>query len=446
MNSSSKTEYGREFERSFGIEDTRANLGITRFLERIGSNASWKGGTTGWFRRLVHRHFEPVDRGCLVLEEAGKVHRFGEDHPSEGSIQAHIKVESPMAYRMMALNGVIGAAEGFMEGHWTSPNPLAVVQFFLQNFYTLKKIDNRRSFSNRIALQLVDRFNRNSVSQAKKNISAHYDLGNEFFELFLDPTMMYSSAVFENNTMTLEQASVAKLDALCKQLELSEQDHLVEIGTGWGGMAIHAASNYGCKVTTTTISREQMEFAQQRIAELGLTDKITVVMRDYRELEGKYDKLVSIEMIEAVGHEYFESYFRKCASLLKPHGLMAIQAITIAEQKYEESKNSVDFIQRYIFPGGCLPSLSVIAQHTAKFTDLNIVSITDITRHYALTLQHWRDAFTAKLSEVRALGFDERFIRMWMFYLVYCEGGFRERSIGVHQIVSAKPNYRDRRI
>jgi cyclopropane-fatty-acyl-phospholipid synthase len=254
--------------------------------------------------------------------------------------------------------------------------------------------------------------------------------------------MMYSSAVFPDEKSSLEDASLNKLDRICKKLHLTADDHLIEIGTGWGGLAIHAAKNYGCKVTTTTISKEQREFALKRIAEEGLQDKITVLFSDYRDLEGQYDKLVSIEMIEAVGHEYYRSYFEKCASLLKPDGLMLIQAITIPDQRYDMARKSVDFIQRYIFPGGCLPSVAVIADHVRNYTDLSIIGLEDITEHYARTLAAWRDRFTARLDHVSHQGFDDIFVRMWEFYLCYCEGGFRERSIGTAQIVFAKPGCR----
>jgi len=297
--------------------------------------------------------------------------------------------------------------------------------------------------SNKLALSLLERFTRNSISRAKENISAHYDLGNDFFELFLDPTMMYSAALFkDDDSQSLEQASTAKLDQLCRMLELKPEDHLVEIGTGWGGMALHAVKNYGCRVTTTTLSTRQMEYTRKQVDAHGLQDKITVLLKDYRELEGTYDKLVSIEMIEAVGYQYFSDYFAKCSSLLKPHGLMALQAITISGQRYDQARKSIDFIQRYIFPGGCLPSLSVIGEHTAKDTDMNMIGMEDLTKDYALTLKQWRESFTDNLEKVRSLGFDERFIRMWMYYLCYCEGGFRERVIGVYQILSAKPDYR----
>ena len=253
---------------------------------------------------------------------------------------------------------------------------------------------------------------------------------------------MYSSALFSDKSASLEVASETKLDELCQQLELKSGDHLLEIGTGWGGMAIHAAKNFGCRVTTTTISQEQYDFASARVSEEGLEGQITLLCEDYRNLTGEYDKLVSIEMIEAVGHDFYQNYFRMCSGLLKPNGKMVIQAITMADQRYKEARDSVDFIKRYIFPGGCLPSVAVMAQHIARDTDMQIVHLRDITNDYAETLAHWRQRFLANLEAVRGMGFSEEFVRMWDFYLCYCEGGFRERVISTVQLAFAKPDYR----
>ena len=254
--------------------------------------------------------------------------------------------------------------------------------------------------------------------------------------------MMYSSAVFEQPGMTLEQASIAKLDRICRKLALHAGDHVVEIGTGWGGFALHAARHYGCRVTTTTISRAQYELAVARVAAAGLSDKITVLLKDYRELEGKFDKLVSIEMIEAVGHQYYEEYFRTCARLLEPDGMALIQAITIADQRYEAARRSVDFIQRYIFPGSCIPSVTALLASITRASDLRLFHLEDIGPHYARTLAAWRHAFMRNLDQVRALGYPEEFIRMWEFYLCYCEGGFEERVLGDAQLLLVKPGNR----
>jgi cyclopropane-fatty-acyl-phospholipid synthase len=284
--------------------------------------------------------------------------------------------------------------------------------------------------------------NRNNRTGSRRNIAAHYDLGNEFFRLMLDETLMYSSAVFERPDMTLAEAQRARLDRICRKLALGPRDHVLEIGTGWGGFALHAATHYGCRVTTTTISREQYALAQERIAQAGLSDRVTVLLEDYRDLRGEYDKLVSIEMIEAVGHEYYETFFTRCSALLKPDGLMLLQAITIADQRYEAARKSVDFIQRYIFPGSCIPSVSVMAQAVARATDMRLMHLEDIGPHYATTLRHWRERLYANADALRQLDLPEEFLHMWEFYLCYCEGGFAERALGDVQLLLAKPQNR----
>ena len=329
-----------------------------------------------------------------------------------------------------------------MKGYWSSPDAMDVMRIFSANLVLLNNFDASQSVFVKLALKIAHRLNRNTYKGSQLNIAAHYDLGNEFFQLFLDPTMMYSSALFSDNCTSLEVASQTKLDELCQQLELKPDDHLLEIGTGWGGMAIHAAKNFGCRVTTTTISQEQYDFASARVTEEGLEGQITLLCEDYRNLTGEYDKLVSIEMIEAVGHDFYQNYFRMCSGLLKPNGKMVIQAITMADQRYKEARESVDFIKRYIFPGGCLPSVAVMAQHIARDTDMQIVHLRDITNDYAETLAHWRQRFLANLEAVRDMGFSEEFVRMWDFYLCYCEGGFRERVISTVQLAFAKPDYR----
>jgi cyclopropane-fatty-acyl-phospholipid synthase len=342
----------------------------------------------------------------------------------------------------MLSGGSIATGEAYMQGTWTSPDLVAVMRLFSANLATLDMIESGQSWLATLGLKLSHALNRNTRTGSRKNISAHYDLGNDFFKLFLDPTMMYSSALFPSAEASLEEASIAKLDELCRQLELRSEDHLLEIGTGWGGMAIHAARHYGCRVTTTTISREQYQYACEQVRQAGLQDRVTVLCEDYRNLTGRYDKLVSIEMIEAVGHAFYSNYFQRCSALLKPEGKMVIQAITIADQRYDAASKSVDFIQRYIFPGGSLPSVAVISDHLARDTDMQMVHLRDITADYALTLAHWRERFMAAQEAVLRQGFDRSFIRMWEFYLAYCEGGFRERIIGTVQLAFAKPGYR----
>jgi cyclopropane-fatty-acyl-phospholipid synthase len=314
-----------------------------------------------------------------------------------------------------------------------------VVRVFCANMATLEALDGPLARAVQPALRGLHWLNRNTEVQARKNIAAHYDLGNDMFRLFLDPTMMYSSAIYPRLNSTLEEAAVHKLDVVCRKLDLKPGDHLLEVGTGWGGLAVHAAKNYGCRVTTTTISKAQHAVAVQRAQQAGVADRVTFLLDDYRDLTGQYDKLVSIEMIEAVGEQYMDTYFAKLSSLLKPDGLALIQAITIADQRYEQALRSVDFIQRYIFPGGFLPSVAAIADRVARVTDMEIVHLEDIGLHYARTLQHWRDRFFANLAAVRDLGYDDTFVRMWDYYLCYCEGGFRERVIGTRQVLMARP-------
>lgn len=418
-------------------------------------------------RNLVLNHFKTFSRGHLIIREGAVEHHFGGDktldqkkplsakeHSSinhnETEVEnftAVIDLSNPQAYSMIAFNGILGASEAYMDGLWQTDDLVAVVRFMVYNMNKLHDINKNRSFANKLALKMLGAVNKNSLLGSKQNICAHYDLGNDFFKLFLDSKMMYSSAMFKRQgatdlNMSLEEASIQKLENLCKKLELKATDHLLEIGTGWGGLAIYAAKNYGCKVTTTTISEEQYRYAKEAIVKAGLQEQIILLKKDYRELKGTYDKLVSVEMIEAVGHQFFSNYFDQCNRLLKDNGLMAIQAITILDQRYEQAKNSMDFIKRYIFPGGCLPSVKVIADHIARDTNMTMLNIEDITLDYALTLQKWREAFFHHLKQVKDQGYDQRFINMWNYYLCYCEGGFRERVIGTSQFLFAKPDYR----
>ena len=392
-------------------------------------------------REAMFRVFGKIEVGSLTLYEGTQVFHFGLPG-GPGEPQAEVHIHNASVYGQMLSGGSIGAGEAYIKALWSSPKLVEVTRLFSANMVALDSLEATQSWVLKLALKIAHRLNRNTRAGSKDNITAHYDLGNEFFHLFLDPTMMYSSAIFSDTTMTLEAASEAKLDEICRQLELNGDDHLLEIGTGWGGMAIHAAKYYGCRVTTTTISVEQYDYACARVKKEGLEGQITLLCEDYRSLTGEYDKLVSIEMIEAVGHEFYKNYFEKCTKLLKNSGKMVIQAITIADQRYKEARDSVDYIKRYIFPGGCLPSVAVIADHVANDTDLQIVHLRDITEDYAITLAHWRERFLGALDAVEKMGFDQEFIRMWDFYLCYCEGGFRERIISTVQLALAKPGYR----
>ncbi len=401
--------------------------------------------TVTFFDRLARKSIlamlGKIRVGHLVIEENGETLYFGEA-AEDTDLIAKIQVHNPAVYRDVLTGATLGSGEAYMQGHWSSPDIIKVIQLMVSNMEMLSQLDNGASFHKKMAGRAVRWITANTLNGSRKNISAHYDLGNDFFQLFLDKTMMYSAGVFPTQHASMHEASLYKLESICQKLELKEADHVIEIGTGWGGFAIFAAEQYGCKVTTTTISKEQYELASKRVKEKGLEDKITLLLEDYRNLEGKFDKLVSIEMIEAVGHEFYASYFKTCSNLLKPEGRMLIQAITIPDQRYEQARKRTDFIKRYIFPGGCLPSNHIFNQNLSQHTDMQLIGFEDITPHYADTLKHWREAFWNNIEQVRQQGFDEVFIRMWDFYLAYCEGGFRERVISTAHFVCAKPDYR----
>lgn len=389
----------------------------------------------------LHRLLAGLERGRLILEDSGGSQAFGQ--PAEQApLVASLRIHDPAAYRDLLFGGSIGAGESYMAGLWSTHDLVKLVRLMALNMPVVARMDDGRSLIHKTSASVFHWLNRNTRAGASRNIAAHYDLGNEFFARMLDAQMMYSSAIFPSADASLEEASVHKLDTLCRKLRLTPNDHLLEIGTGWGGMAVYAAKHYGCRVTTTTLSRAQYEHAKAWIAREGLQHRVSLLLEDYRDLEGAYDKLVSVEMIEAVGHEYYDTYFRRCSALLKPHGIMALQAITIPDQRYQAAKDSVDFIQKYIFPGGSIPSIEVIARHVARQTDMQIVALEDITSHYARTLEAWRGRFLSERDAIKRQGFEDAFLRMWEFYLCYCEGSFRERVISTAQFVLAKPNAR----
>ena len=395
-------------------------------------------------KKAVFKQLEHLKVGQLVINDGGVRHVFGEG--PGGSIVGELNVVDRACYVDILTGGSIGAAESYMTGDWTSPDLAALMRLMVRNMDVLDGMEGGLAKLSKPVLKVMHRLNQNMVKGSKRNIAAHYDLGNDFFQTFLDPTMMYSSALFPSAESTLEEGSRNKLKTICEKLQLSDQDHVVEIGTGWGGFAIYAAQNYGCKVTTTTISKQQYELARQRVKEAGLEDKITLLLEDYRRLEGQFDKLVSIEMIEAVGWKFYNTYYETCSRLLKPNGLMLIQAITIADQRYERAKRDVDFIQRYIFPGSCIPSLTALSEAMRDSSDLRLVSQQDFAEHYARTLHMWNDNCKREAKTITELGYSETFQRMWEFYLCYCEGGFAERSIGVSHLLYAKPEFRDEKV
>ncbi|USD59400.1 class I SAM-dependent methyltransferase [Vibrio sp. SCSIO 43140] len=407
------------------------SLDVPKTLTGIQKTA--KGVAFGCLQKLeigtltIIESFSTSGDSCRKVEE-----RFGAPRSNEPA--AVIEVKHPDFYRRLLQGGSIAAGEAYMDDWWDSPDLSALMELMALNLAALDSIEDKSSMLTKIMYKLGHWVNRNTVTKSKENIEAHYDLGNSLYETFLDSRMLYSSGIYQADTDTLEQAQLNKMERLCQQLKLKPSDQVMEIGTGWGGMAIYMAKHYGCHVTTTTISEEQYAYAQQQVEKEGLGDKITLLKQDYRLLEGQYDKLVSIEMIEAVGKQFLVSYLKKCQSLLKPKGLMAIQAITIADQRYDYYSDNVDFIQKYIFPGGFLPSITALTANSTKHTDLIVRDLFDIGQDYAKTLVDWRHRFENALTRVRELGYDERFIRMWRYYFCYCEGGFRAKSISTVHI------------
>jgi cyclopropane-fatty-acyl-phospholipid synthase len=392
-------------------------------------------------RRAVLAKLQALRGGSLVICEGTERHRFGATSAALPE-PIVIHVHDSRLYADIALGGSIGAGEAYMRGYWTSIQLVDVVRLFVLNMDVLDGLETGLARLTAPLRKIVHAMRRNSRAGARRNISAHYDLGNEFFRLFLDETMMYSAATFERPGQSLYEAQLARLDIICRKLELKPTDHLLEIGSGWGGLALHAARRIGCRVTTTTISREQWLLTRERVEAANLCDRVEVLCADYRDLAGTYDKLVSIEMIEAIGSQYYDTYFAKCSELLAPHGSMLLQAITIPDQRFDRARRSVDFIQRYIFPGSCIPSVSALSASIARASDLRLFHLDDIGPHYATTLAHWRHNLRANLTQVRALGYGEEFIRMWEYYFCYCEGGFMERVIGDVQMLLVKPGNR----
>ncbi|MEI6145651.1 MAG: cyclopropane-fatty-acyl-phospholipid synthase family protein [Methylococcales bacterium] len=378
-----------------------------------------------------------LENAVLTISDALGECKLGAE--SSDGLSARIEVLDMSFYRQVGLGGSIGAAESYMDQQWQADDLCSVIQVLVRNRDLLDSLEGGLATLANQLLKVWHFANRNSQQGSKKNIAAHYDLGNDLFALFLDQHGMYSSATFYQAEQSLEDASTAKLERICQKLDLQPEDHVVEIGTGWGGFATYAAKNYGCRITTTTISKEQFQAAQLRIAEAGVAEQVTVLMEDYRDLQGSYDKLVSIEMIEAVGHQYLDTYLKQCAALLKPNGLALIQAITIEDRYYQQALKSVDFIKRYIFPGSFIPCVNAIVGSASRSTDLRLINLEDQGESYAITLNHWRKRFMAELDQVRAQGYNEEFIRMWEFYLCYCEGGFLEKSISNVQLLLAKP-------
>lgn len=380
-----------------------------------------------------------LDYGYLTLQDPEAFYTFGNP---QHSLQAHINVHDLQSYaRVLWGGGTIAAGETYIEGLWDTPDLTKVIRVLVRNQHLLDQLDHGFSWFSQIGHRVMHALRPNSKAGSKKNILAHYDLGNEFYQLFLDESMLYSSAVFPSPNSSLHEAQLNKLRLICERLELKSGDTLLEIGTGWGALAVYAAKHYQAQVTTTTISDAQHAYVQQLIKDQGLEPQITLLKKDYRELSGHYDKLVSIEMIEAVGHQHLPQFFKQCNRLLKPNGRLFLQAITISDQRYERYRKQADFIQRYIFPGGFLPSITVMSQHFTQFTDMKISGLQDIGLDYALTLKHWSQGLQAEQDKLVGLGLDHQFYRLWQFYLHYCAGGFQERLISTIHLTADKPLY-----
>lgn len=392
-------------------------------------------------RSAIASALAQVEEGRIQLSDADGERSFGrrsETFPTD----VKIVVRAPRFYRKMALGGQIGAAESYMDGDWTCDDLATLFRVLCRNETTVFGVDRLAGRATRLLQRGAHAIRRNSVSGSRQNIAAHYDLGNEFYGLFLDDSLSYSCALFETPNTSIEDAQQKKYERICQKLELVASDHLVEIGSGWGAMAIYAAKHFACRVTTITVSAEQHKTVCERIAREGLEDRVEVRLEDYRQLRGRYDKLVSIEMIEAVGHHYLPTYFKRCSDLLRPGGLMCLQVITTPDQRYDFSRKCADFIKTYIFPGGQLPSHHAMLSSTKSASDLRLIHLEEIGGHYAETLRRWRETFHKNLESIRALGYSESFLRMWEYYLACCEGAFEERFVGTAQLLFAKPSAR----
>ncbi len=393
-------------------------------------------------RNAMRRRLESIKGGYITLVEGGETSIFGHSPADKESLSATIYINDADFYSSVAFGGSLGAGEAYIHGQWQCDDLVSLVRLMISNRDVLESLDAKVSLITLWHRKFSHWLNRNTASRSRKNIKAHYDLGNELFRLFLDESMTYSCGFFEDESSTLAQAQEAKLKMICSKLQLSRRDKIVEIGSGWGGFAIYAAKNYGCHITTTTISDEQYAHVKKLIAEEELTDNIAVLKKDYREMEGKFDKLVSVEMIEAVGPQFLDTYLRKCSGLLKQDGTMLLQAITMQDQRYDRALNSVDFIQKYIFPGGFIPSVTAVVESAKRVSDLRLFDLEDIGPHYAKTLMQWKSRFFNRLEEVKSLGYADEFIRMWDFYLSYSAGGFMERALSNAHFLFVKPDNR----
>lgn len=402
---------------------------------------------SGFYENAVVNALSKMTKGFLNLTlPSGEDLKIGK--ANEG-LSANLEVKDPEFFKCVVLYGDIGFGEAYVNGLWETDNITNLIKWIILNIENAPSVSGSKVKS--LGLNIFKWFNRiyhnnrsNSITGSQKNIAEHYDLNNDFFATFLDPSMTYSAAYFKTPELTLVQAQDEKYRRLCEQLHLKATDHVLEIGSGWGANAIFMAKNYGCKVTTVTISKEQQKLGQERVAAAGLSDKVEIIIKDYRNIEGQFDKIVSVEMLEAVGHNYLETYFAKCAEVLKPNGIFAFQVITSPDSRYDSLRRGVDWIQKHIFPGSLLPSVAVINKAINNTSDLTMVDLKDLGLDYAKTLKLWFIEFNHKLNEVKALGFDDRFIRKWNYYLNYCEAAFEMRNINVMQMVYTRPNNTER--
>ena len=405
----------------------------------IGTMKRVSSSKPGLYFKVFQRIFSSIEVGQIQLRYRGLTQSFGNptvDLPNAVDLQVH----HPDFFKKALFGGTNGAAESYMQGQWDTRDLPGLVRIILKNRAIMDQLDNSLMNVSRPFLAIAHALKRNTIPGSKKNIVAHYDLGNLFFSKFLDSTMQYSSAYFQHPEQSLEEASIAKMESICFKLNLKTTDHVLEIGSGWGSLAIYMAKTRNCQVTTTTISEEQFQLTRKKVLEAGLENQITVLKQDYRELKGQFDKLVSVEMIEAVGHQYLDRYVETCMQRLKPEGVFLLQVITIRDHLYKAAVKSVDFIKKYIFPGSFIPSISAVMSSIAKNTDFRMVDMQDFTAHYARTIQIWRQKFLEQSQDIEQLGFPVTFLRMWDFYLSYCEGGFKEESIGCAQILFARPS------
>lgn len=390
------------------------------------------------YQKILFKQLNKLKIGNINVSTLTGDVQFGD---FKSDLKCNIKIHSKISYKNIVVGGSIGAAESYMDGLWDCDDLATLFLIFIKNYTVMDALESFFYSLGNTVNKIRNRKYKNTINQSKKNISHHYDLSNEFYQLFLDKSMMYSSAYFKESSMTLEQASIAKLERICEKLDLKASDHVLEIGTGWGGFAIFAAQKYNCHVTTITISKQQFDYAKNAIKQAKLEDKITLLFEDYRHMEGTFDKIVSIEMVEAVGAEFFPIYFKQCANLLKAGGLCLFQAITIADKFYPTYKNEVDFIQKHIFPGGCLPSIQEIMNNTAKYSNLQLLDAFSFGNDYVKTIDIWNERVNQSSSEVLTLGFDRRFLRMWHYYLMYCKAGFLQNHINVFQLLFEKAEH-----